>query len=254
MPRRAEILTHRLINRERKKRKLAPVKWSSGMYNLAKAHSRKMAKAGRLFHSGRPALQGGENVCGGKGYISPQGFVKTWMKSSGHRAWLLSPDVRIAAVGISRSRRGTYGAWSFSSTPLLRPGKGGGGRPISIGVLIKRGIRRLFSPYLISQSLKLRLVRGAIDLVSIALSIALIIYGIHGLYVYFHPIEALLSPNATALFLSVQMPAQLQGIIEWMTVKGIQSWFIPSIFIVLGICVWYWLPRGLFWLVRNILW
>ena len=66
-----------------------------------------------MCHSGRPALQGGENVCGGKGYFSPRDFVSCWMKSPQHRTWLLDPRVKAAAVGIFRSRYGTYAAWTW---------------------------------------------------------------------------------------------------------------------------------------------
>lgn len=88
------------------------------MYRLAKSHSNKMAKAGRLFHSNRLALLGGENICGGEGHLGPRDFVNSWMKSSRHRAWLLDYRVKAAAVGISNSRYGTYAAWSFTAQPL----------------------------------------------------------------------------------------------------------------------------------------
>ena len=120
MPTRPEQVTHRLINQKRKQRGLPPVKWSGKMYRLAKDQSNKMARAGRLFHSNRYALQGGENICGGKGHHSPRDFVTSWMRSPKHRAWLLDPRVKTAAVGISKSRHGTYAAWSFSDQPLFR--------------------------------------------------------------------------------------------------------------------------------------
>ena len=111
----AEFITHRLINRERKRKRIPPVRWSQEMYHLAKGHSRKMAREGHLFHTGRPALEGGENVAGGKGKHSPKELVRCWMGSPLHREWLLDYRVGIAAVGISRSRYGTFAAWSFSS-------------------------------------------------------------------------------------------------------------------------------------------
>jgi len=115
MPNRAEFITHRLINRERKQKRIPPVRWSQEMYHLAKGHSREMARVGHLFHTGRPALEGGENVTGGKGNHSPKELVKSWMKSPLHREWLLDYRVKFAAVGISRSRHRTFAAWSFSS-------------------------------------------------------------------------------------------------------------------------------------------
>lgn len=109
-----EFETHNLINKQRRQKGLPPVRWSPKMYSLAKEHSKKMAKAGRLFHSGRFALYGGEVACGGKGYHSPRSFVESWLKSPRHRGWLLDRRVRVAAVGVSSSGKGTFAAWSFS--------------------------------------------------------------------------------------------------------------------------------------------
>ena len=114
-------IVHRLINEERKRRGLSWVRWSNEMYRLAKDQSNKMARAGRLFHSDRFALQGGENICGGKGHHSPRDFVTSWMRSPRHRAWILDPRVKTAGVGISSSRHGTYAAWAFSDQPLHQP-------------------------------------------------------------------------------------------------------------------------------------
>jgi len=263
MPRRAELLTHRLINRERKKRRLSPVRWSPIMYRLAKSHSRKMAKANRLFHSRRYALQGGENVCGGKGRLSPRSIFKSWMNSPGHRAWLLSPEVKTAAVGISSSRRSTYAAWSFSSQPIPWPKRKKGKQLRPIGRGITGWLTRLFFPYYVRLHPKLRPIRvgpdilhwltlpleWAIKLLSFGLSAALIVYGAHGIYVYFSRAEIFFKGDLAALFLSIQMPTQLQDVVEWMSVKGVQSWFIPAVFVALGIVLWYWFPR---WLLRLV--
>ena len=123
-----ERQTQRLINKERKKRHIPPVKWDSSMHELARNHSEAMAKAGHLFHSNRFALQGGENCF--MGSSSPTAIVKGWMSShAGHREWLLDQRVKRAAVGISNKGHGrghhTYVAWSFSggtviSTPHIR--------------------------------------------------------------------------------------------------------------------------------------
>jgi hypothetical protein len=259
MPRRAELRTHRLINLERKKRRLPPVKWSSVMYQLAKSQSRKMAKAGRLFHSRRYALQGGENVSGGRGRLSPKDFVRSWMKSPQHRAWLLSSEVKTAAVGISSSRRGTYAAWSFSAQPLPWPKRKKGRHFRPIGKGIRGWLTRLFSPYYVHLHRKLPPIRvgpdilswlafllgWAVRLFSYALPAAVIIFGVHGIYVYFSRMEAFLEGNIASLFLVIQMPAGLQDAVEWMSLKGMQSWVIPAAFVAVGIALWYWLPRRL---------
>ena len=106
-------IVHRLINEERKRRGLPWVRWNQEMYLLAKDQANKMAKAGRLFHSNRYGLRGGEVCCGGKGHLSPRDIVKCWMGSPRHRAWLLDRRVKTAGTAISSSRHGTYAAWAF---------------------------------------------------------------------------------------------------------------------------------------------
>lgn len=110
----AEILTHRLINRERRKRGIPPVRWSREMYRLAKDQAHYCARRGEMVHSGRCALQGGENLCGGEGHYSPRSFVRIWLRSPRHREWMLSPKVKTVAVGIASSKKGMYAAWSFT--------------------------------------------------------------------------------------------------------------------------------------------
>jgi uncharacterized protein YkwD len=115
----ANSIVHRLINGERKKRGIPSVRWNQELYYLAKQQADYCAKVGRLVHSNRFAFDGGENLCGGKGNMTPRMIVNTWLKSkAGHREYLLSPRVKSAAVAISKSRHGTYCAWSFSDKPV----------------------------------------------------------------------------------------------------------------------------------------
>lgn len=222
---------HRLINKERHKRGLRHVYWSKEMYRLAKNQANYCAKVGRLVHSKRFAFQGGENLCGGKGNFSPQTIVKTWMRSkAGHREYLLSPRVRKAAVAISTSKRGTYAAWAFSDqspdphdcpyyktprhkpkTPFRLKVKGGGG-----------------------------MLRLPIKVILICASIFAIVLGAHGVWVYFSRLELLFGGESSKLFLMLGVPIRLQAVIEWMSWKGVQSWFIPAVFIFIGLVIWYW--------------
>lgn len=108
--------TQRLINIERTKRHIPAVQWDPHMHELARNHSEAMARARKLFHSNRIALEGGENCF--MGSSSPREICKGWMSSKqGHREWLLDPRVKGAAVGISNGGHGrgyhTYVAWSF---------------------------------------------------------------------------------------------------------------------------------------------
>jgi hypothetical protein len=223
MPNRAETTTHRLINLERKRRGLRRVQWSGDMYKLAKSHSKKMAKAGRLFHTRRFALRGGENISGGKGHHSPKDFVRNWMGSPPHRAWLLDPRVKTAAVGISKSKHGTFAAWPFSDQPLHKPIK---------VKLFKFKVRRGGG-----------VLRLPTKLILICASIFAIVLGAHGVWVYFSRLELLFGGEASKLFLELEVPIRLQAPIEWMSLKGLQSWFIPAVFIVIGLVIWYWQSR-----------
>jgi uncharacterized protein YkwD len=68
---------HDLINQERKKRSIHTVYWSREMARLAQSQANYCAKVGRLIHSDRYAFQGGENLTGGKGNLSPKAIVNT---------------------------------------------------------------------------------------------------------------------------------------------------------------------------------
>jgi len=115
----ANSIVHKLINEERKKRGIPRVRWNQQLYYLAKQQADYCAKVGRLVHSNRFAFNGGENLCGGKGNMTPRMIVNTWLKSkAGHREYLLSPRVKSGGVAISKSRHGTYCAWSFSDKPV----------------------------------------------------------------------------------------------------------------------------------------
>jgi uncharacterized protein YkwD len=116
---RAEIATHRLINKERVRRGCRWVKWDSYLYKLAKRQANRMAKAGRLFHSDLDAdasiQEGGECCAGGMGNYSPRDHVNAWLNSPRHRQLILGLRAKEAAVGIASSRKGTYASWVYSA-------------------------------------------------------------------------------------------------------------------------------------------
>lgn len=224
-------IVHRLINQERKRRGLPHVRWSHEMYRLAKDQSNKMAKAGRLFHSNRFAFQGGECICGGKGHHSPRDFVRSWMRSSRHRAWLLDPRVQTAGVGISSSKHGTYAAWAFSDQPLHPP----------IKIKLPKFKVPMFEKHKVTGGAGV--LRLPTKLLLLCASVFSIVLGAHGIWVYFSRLELLLGGEASKLFLALEVPVKLQTAIEWMSFKGLQSWFIPAVFIVLGLVLWHWQGR-----------
>ncbi len=213
-----ELKANHLINKERAKRHLPKVKWSQKMYGLAKGHSLDMARSGKLFHSVHPALKGGENCWWGKGINNKNlsiSIVKGWMKSPGHRAWILDTRVKTAAVGISNSKYGTYAAWSFSDEPLISPFK--------IKLITYRS----------KTSIKLQ---PLFKLFLLLVSAFVILLGLHGIYIYFSRIEAIFSlGQLDKLFLTIRFPVNaIQSVIEWMSYKAIQSLFFPILFIILG--------------------
>ena len=65
------------------------------------------------------------------------------------------------------------------------------------------------------------------------------ILGIHGLIVYFSRWEIVFGADPLKLFLAIDMPSGVDSWVEWMSIKGIQSWGIPVVFIVIAVLLWY---------------
>jgi hypothetical protein len=84
------------------------------------------------------------------------------------------------------------------------------------------------------------MLRLPIKVILICASIFAIVLGAHGIYVYFSRLELLFGGEASKLFLMLEVPVGLQAVIEWMSLKGLQSWFIPAVFIFIGLVIWYW--------------
>jgi uncharacterized protein YkwD len=114
-----------LVNKERRKRGLKPVRAKYSLTRAARAHSREMAQRNRLTHysangdsvgqrlrkhgysrSGYRYWAVGENVAWGKKgslYATPTGIVASWMGSSAHRRVILKSAFRDVGVGVSTS-------------------------------------------------------------------------------------------------------------------------------------------------------
>lgn len=116
-----ERRVHELINWERGRRGLGPLRWDGRVYDLAKDHAAEMADQRNLFHSPNCMIGefSGECVWQGKGRI-PYGeklarmIVKSWMGSDqGHKELLLARGAKKAGVGIWRLRSGVYATWAF---------------------------------------------------------------------------------------------------------------------------------------------
>jgi uncharacterized protein YkwD len=105
-----------LLNAERKKRGLAPLKENSKLDKASVGHSRDMVRrkyfehgdfAGRIkasgYLSGALSYGIGENIAwGGGGYSTPRSIVSMWMHSPGHRANILSRTFKEIGIGIAR--------------------------------------------------------------------------------------------------------------------------------------------------------
>ena len=215
---------HDLIRAERRKRGLPHAYWSRGMARLAQVQANYCAKVGHMVHSDRYAFQGGENLAGGNGNFTPKAIVDCWMHSkAGHREYLLDPRVAKCGVGIAKARGKTFAAWAFSDEPPSFPDC----------LCYKSSIRRRLKG-------GRNMLRLPVKVVVICASVALIVLGIHGLYVYFNTTELFFGGGIDKLFLTFEVPARLTSVVVWMSVKGILSWFLPAVFVVAGLIVWGW--------------
>lgn len=99
-----------LVNRERAKAGLAPVRYNSLLDNAAEKHAAHMSLVGRMAHDGigdgtpgeRIRAEGfrrawGENVATGQ--TTPEQVVREWMNSPTHRRNILDPSFRQLGVG-----------------------------------------------------------------------------------------------------------------------------------------------------------
>jgi uncharacterized protein YkwD len=102
---------------------LSPLVWDADLYRMAREHSEKMAHDGYFSHvtpegmrlRDRARAAGilqfsllGENIAYNQGYEDPGAFaVEKWMSSPGHRANILSDELRASAIGTFVSADGS---------------------------------------------------------------------------------------------------------------------------------------------------
>jgi len=104
----AEVRTH--TNHERTIRDRRALANSACLGRFARAQAARMAKAGRIFHTQDFAAIGrtcglrawGENVAQATGSDTGRGVVAMWMRSSGHKANILSTTYRHVGMGAVR--------------------------------------------------------------------------------------------------------------------------------------------------------
>jgi uncharacterized protein YkwD len=108
-----------LINQERKKEDLVPLKADALLFKAARAHSANMAKQQKSDHkldgktpfdrireTGYVYQGAAENIAAGDAAVKLPGVVKKWMESKGHRANILNGDFTETGLGFSRGQDG----------------------------------------------------------------------------------------------------------------------------------------------------
>ena len=117
-----------LVNNERRKAGLSPLRIHSRLNAAAQAHSNDMARNNFMSHTGSDGSspfdrmkrygynyrRAAENVAAGQS--SPQAVMRSWMNSSGHRKNILNGSLRDIGVGYARGGRyGTYWTQNFGA-------------------------------------------------------------------------------------------------------------------------------------------
>ena len=111
----AEAATLCLVNRERTRRGLRPLRANRHLVAAARAHSADMVRRGYFEHgafatrirrhgygTGGHAWTLGENIAWGSAELAtPASIVNAWMHSPGHRANILYRGFREAGVGVA---------------------------------------------------------------------------------------------------------------------------------------------------------
>jgi len=120
-----------LTNKERARKKLAPLKANAVLCKVARAHSANMAKKNQMNHvldgknpaeraleAGYDYKHVGENLGESVGDPPPPAaVVRGWMNSQHHRDNILKPEYTEIGLGIARSGRGNVYYTQLFGTP-----------------------------------------------------------------------------------------------------------------------------------------
>ncbi|HEY7633246.1 MAG TPA: CAP domain-containing protein [Thermoleophilaceae bacterium] len=116
-----------LLNVQRRKHHLRPLRENTKLDRAAAGHSRSMVRnkyfdhgdfAGRIRHAGYHGYTLGENIAWGSGgYSTPKSIVNMWMHSPGHRANILHASFRDIGIGIANGapEPGVHGAATYTT-------------------------------------------------------------------------------------------------------------------------------------------
>ncbi len=117
-----------IVNNERRRAGLSPLRIHSRLNAAAQAHSNDMARNNFFSHTGSDSSsfgdrmrrfgynfsRGGENIAAGQS--SPQQVMESWMNSPGHRRNILNGNFSDIGVGFTRGGRyGTYWTQNFGA-------------------------------------------------------------------------------------------------------------------------------------------
>lgn len=111
-----------LINQDRARYGLAPLTWSSCLYNVAVSNAQRMARQGYISHTNGPSVdltcglghQAGENVGYWTGGINDAQLNTMFMNSPDHRANILGPYHYVATAWAVAANGTAYIAVEFS--------------------------------------------------------------------------------------------------------------------------------------------
>ncbi len=123
----AEQATLCLLNIQRRKHHLRPLRENRKLDRASARHSKSMVRhkyfehgdfAGRIRHAGYHGYTLGENIAWGSlRYSTPESIVDMWMHSPGHRANILRAKFRDIGIGIANGapEGGVHGAATYTT-------------------------------------------------------------------------------------------------------------------------------------------
>ncbi len=112
------------VNAERSARGIAPLRWDPGLAAMARNWSEAMATTGSFTHRPKgsvsafavPAVCCWENIFSVGGVMSAAQLHDGWMRSTGHRNNMLSPEVTVMGAGVVCGVGGnSYATQNFAS-------------------------------------------------------------------------------------------------------------------------------------------
>lgn len=88
------------------------------------------------------------------------------------------------------------------------------------------------------------IVKRTAQILLLLAGIVALVLGIHGMYVHFSDValfgvDEVGSKYAGDLFLALDVPDKLDGVVEWFSIKGIEVWLVPFSFIIVGVILEY---------------